>query len=45
MACAMMKTGAANGTCAPILIGTDPDSECSGGGNGNCCSGAVCGPC
>jgi MYXO-CTERM domain-containing protein len=27
--CANVKTGAANGTCAPITAGTDPDNECT----------------
>jgi hypothetical protein len=29
-ACAMAKTGQADGTCADIAMGTDPDSECAG---------------
>ena len=40
-ACSMAKTGQANGTCAPVTAGTDPDDECGGstpycGGNGTC---------
>lgn len=43
--CLAMKTGGADGTCAPILDLTDPDAECggpgcnTGSGNG-CCNGA-----
>jgi hypothetical protein len=29
MACAQVKTGQANGRCAPVRNGTDPDNECS----------------
>lgn len=29
-ACAKTKTGVADGTCAPIASGTDPDEECDG---------------
>lgn len=30
MSCAGFKTGDASGTCAPVLLGTDPDGECRG---------------
>src|SRR5204862_112419 len=36
---------AGDGTCGNVANGTDPDSECSGGGANNCCPGAVCGGC
>ena len=39
-ACSKVKTGAAEGTCAFIEVGTDPDSECPAisvcDGAGNC---------
>ncbi len=45
MACSAAKTGADNGTCAPVILDQDPDDECvddgaascdrSGGCNGN----------
>ena len=31
LACSAAKTGGANGTCAPVAAGTDPDTECNGG--------------
>src|SRR6185437_16917041 len=31
-ACSMAKTGQASGTCAPILLGEDPDNECGDAG-------------
>jgi hypothetical protein len=45
-ACLASKTGQPDGTCAPILDGTDPDNECSVQGTGDCknpgyCSGAL----
>lgn len=36
MACAGVKTGASDGSCKPIAIGTDPDVECAG----QACNGA-----
>lgn len=40
-ACSAAKTGAANGTCAPVTANTDPDNECTGASN---CNGAgACG--
>jgi len=40
-ACSAAKTGAANGTCAPVIANTDPDNECTGAAN---CNGAgACG--
>lgn len=38
-ACAKRLTGAADGTCAPITLATDPDNECPNGacnGSGSC---------
>ena len=39
-ACSLAKTGQANGTCANVTAGTDPDVECPGttscNGNGQC---------
>ena len=32
VACVGLKTGAASGACAAILVGTDPDGECGGSG-------------
>lgn len=32
MACTATKTGAANGTCAPVLKATDPDGDCQDDG-------------
>jgi hypothetical protein len=29
MACSSAKTGATNGSCRPVTVGTDPDTECS----------------
>ncbi len=31
-ACSEAKTGQASGTCAPILLGEDPDNECANAG-------------
>jgi hypothetical protein len=31
-ACSKVKTGQASGTCAPILLGEDPDNECGDAG-------------
>jgi MYXO-CTERM domain-containing protein len=40
--CTGSKTGQANGTCAPIVAGTDPDSECN---KCQACNGSgACGP-
>lgn len=39
-ACAGALTGAADGTCAPILAGTDPDDECRLPGGSDVCDGA-----
>ncbi|MBK8256421.1 MAG: hypothetical protein IPK82_27600 [Polyangiaceae bacterium] len=44
LACSLAKTGAANGTCANVFPGTDPDNECSTVPNLNCAAGGVCGP-
>ena len=30
LACVMSKTGVADGTCAPVLAGTDPNNDCPG---------------
>lgn len=35
-ACLMAKTGAADGTCAPVTADADPDSECSDQGPMSC---------
>ncbi|WP_394844266.1 hypothetical protein LZC95_45335 [Pendulispora brunnea] len=40
-ACSATKTGMANGTCAPVLRGTDPDAECAA--DALACTIAVCG--
>ncbi len=53
-ACAATKTGVADGTCATIPVGTDPDSECpsitcktgtcnGAGACGNLSAGSLCG--
>jgi hypothetical protein len=41
-ACVEAKTGAANGTCAPITAGTDPDAECEDDGPGECGDDGTC---
>ncbi|MBK8253070.1 MAG: hypothetical protein IPK82_10415 [Polyangiaceae bacterium] len=41
MACHISYTGQPNGTCAPILIGYDPQGECNGPGAAGTCSGAL----
>jgi hypothetical protein len=47
-ACAMTKTGAANGRCAPIRAGVDPDNECAAqdpascGRDGSCNGAGAC---
>jgi hypothetical protein len=38
LACSNAKTGAANGTCAPVTVDTDPDMECAAP---TCCDGLV----
>ena len=38
-ACSMAKTGVADGTCAPVSAGTDPDDDCT---NGVCDGGSAC---
>ena len=39
-ACVQSKTGVPDGTCAPIVDGTDPDNDCPGS---QCCFAGVCG--
>ena len=36
MACSAAKTGADEGTCAPVIAGMDPDVECAAEGPGTC---------
>jgi hypothetical protein len=49
MACTHLKTGQANGTCAAIAAGTDPDNECTAdvvtscGHDGMCNGAGACG--
>jgi hypothetical protein len=40
--CNGSKTGGANGTCAPITIGTDPDNECADQGAASCGTNGLC---
>jgi N-acetylneuraminic acid mutarotase len=35
-ACAAAKTGVADGTCAPVIVGTDPNGQCPDQGTGSC---------
>jgi hypothetical protein len=47
-ACSMTRTGAANGRCAPVRAGTDPDNECASqpasscGRDGTCDGAGAC---
>jgi len=41
-ACSNAKTGAANGTCKAITIGTDPDGDCPDDGSPSCKRNGVC---
>lgn len=47
--CLGAQTGGSNGTCAPILAGTDPGNDCAGGSctglAGLCCSTECAGAC
>ncbi len=40
--CLSEKTGAAQGTCAPIVEGTDPDGECADDGSPSCGQNGFC---
>ena len=40
-ACLEEKTGEADGTCAPVLVDTDPDAECGDDGAASCGSNAT----
>jgi len=42
MACSHAKTSVADGTCAPIVIGTDPDNECAGSDATSCGMTGMC---
>src|SRR6185437_12828353 len=42
MACASGKTGAANGLCKPISVGTDPDNECDQQAASTCGTDGMC---
>jgi hypothetical protein len=42
MACANAKTGQADGTCAPVKAGTDPDAECKDDGTPSCQQDGFC---
>jgi hypothetical protein len=41
-ACAMSKTGAANGLCRPVSTGSDPDNECTAQSPGTCGTDGFC---
>lgn len=41
-ACSAAKTGGADGTCANVTAGTDPDNDCAGASV--CIAGGICGP-
>lgn len=40
--CKAAFTGAADGTCAPVATGTDPDGECADQGSSTCGTDGVC---
>jgi hypothetical protein len=42
LACAGAKTGAADGTCAPVLAATDPDGDCTDTGSPSCAQNGLC---
>ncbi len=39
-ACTAAKNGGVTGTCSPVPIGMDPDTECTGNGGNDVCNGA-----
>ncbi|MBI4953454.1 MAG: hypothetical protein HY908_15600 [Myxococcales bacterium] len=41
-ACLAATTGGADGTCAPVPVGADPDGECADAGVGSCGLNGVC---
>ena len=41
-ACAAVKTGVADGTCAPVVAGTDPDGDCPDQGASSCGMDGAC---
>jgi hypothetical protein len=41
-ACAMGRTGQADGKCAPVTSGTDPDSECADSAASTCSTDGMC---
>ena len=41
-ACSAAKTGGADGTCAPVKAGTDPDAECPDLGPSTCATTGTC---
>ncbi|MCG3172124.1 MAG: hypothetical protein GMKNLPBB_00269 [Myxococcota bacterium] len=41
-ACSLAKNGAANGLCAPVQNGTDPDNECLDDGAASCQQDGMC---
>ena len=41
-ACAMAKSGQADGKCAPILAGTDPEDECVNNDESTCSTDGMC---
>jgi hypothetical protein len=42
MACRQTKTGQADGKCAPVTAGTDPDNECTDQGASSCGTDGTC---
>jgi MYXO-CTERM domain-containing protein len=42
-ACVAAKTGGANGTCAVVTLGTDPDNECAATAQSTCGTTGACG--
>jgi hypothetical protein len=42
MACSNLRTGAANGQCAPALAGTDPDGDCAADAPSTCLYDGMC---
>ena len=39
-ACTTAKTGQPSGTCSPVTVNTDPDTECAGNGGTDVCDGS-----